>query len=301
MRRPCRSVVALLLLGLAAPAPATASRVEALIEAERAFSAMSVEKGMKEAFLANLAGDAVVFAPLPVNARKTWQERTPPRGTLVWEPHFVELASAGDLGFSMGPWERRPAPGAADTAVLVGHFVSVWRRQAEGAWKVVLDAGISHPPQGEGLGTGHLERGPEHASASRPRPAAIRRARLDLMSLDRALARPAAAGGIAKEFQRMAAEDVRYLHGGEAPVRGVAAASEAMARARASTSWSPLGAGVAQSADLGFTYGIVESRGTDPTAPPDSSVYAHLWRKGERGKWLVVIAVENALPKPPRN
>ena len=60
----------------AKPQPA----LDSLVAAERGFAAMSVEKGMKDAFLANLADDGVVFAPLPTNGRQRWEGREPAKG-----------------------------------------------------------------------------------------------------------------------------------------------------------------------------------------------------------------------------
>jgi ketosteroid isomerase-like protein len=298
MRRRYLWPSVLLTVGALTPLHADPPALDALVASERAFSAMSVEKGMKEAFVANLADDAIVFAPLPVNGKKTWEARKPPRGTLIWEPHVAEVAAAGDMGFTMGPWERRPPSDAADTTVFHGHFMTVWQRQPGGAWKAALDAGISHPPDDDGLGSGRFEPGPSHAVAGGSKPVDPKKARLALMSLDRAFARPAAANGVAQAFAALAAEDVRYLHEGSPPARGREAACDAMGRLDGSVTWRPIDGRVAKSGDLGFTYGIVESRGADLKAAPDSSTYVHVWRKGDDRRWRIVIAQEDPLPKP---
>src|SRR5580765_6563956 len=135
--------------------------LDTLADTERAFSALSVEKGMKEAFLHYLAADGLVFRPGPVNGRKVWEARTNPRGTLIWEPTFAEVAGNGDLGFTSGPWEYRPPEGGD---VSYGHFVTVWARPIEWVpdeemvWRVAAELGISHPKPERGLGAVPLER-----------------------------------------------------------------------------------------------------------------------------------------------
>ena len=76
----------------AAPGP---DALQSLVDAERGFSRMSVEQGMKDAFLGNLADDGVVFQPLPVNGRRVWEARAKSPATLIWEPAFAEVSAAG--------------------------------------------------------------------------------------------------------------------------------------------------------------------------------------------------------------
>jgi len=54
-----------------------------------------------------------------------------------WEPENVEVLDSGRLGFSSGP-VRDPA------GLRIGTFNSVWRREADGSWKIVFDKGC--PP-----------------------------------------------------------------------------------------------------------------------------------------------------------
>ena len=54
-----------------------------------------------------------------------------------WEPENVEVLDSGRLGFSSGP-VRDPS------GLRIGTFNSVWRREADGSWKIVFDKGC--PP-----------------------------------------------------------------------------------------------------------------------------------------------------------
>ena len=49
----------------------------------------------------------------------------------------------GDLGYTVGTWERRAAPGGGQTAVTRGNYLTVWKKQADGAWRVSFDTGSS--------------------------------------------------------------------------------------------------------------------------------------------------------------
>lgn len=141
---------------------AAARPIESLIAAERAFSAMSAAQGIRPAFLAYFADDAVAFSPGPLNGKERWQRRKDVPGVLEWAPEFVELSGAGDLGFSMGPSEYRASADAKDAGY--GHYVTVWRRDARGDWKVALDCGTSHPRPERGPREIEVAEGPAHAA-----------------------------------------------------------------------------------------------------------------------------------------
>jgi ketosteroid isomerase-like protein len=57
-----------------------------------------------------------------------------PNAPFSWTPEFVEVLDSGTLALSTGP-VRDPA------GKRVGTFNSVWRREAGGQWKIVLDNG----------------------------------------------------------------------------------------------------------------------------------------------------------------
>ena len=60
-----------------------------LVDAELAFARMGVERGVRDAFLANFADDGIAFEPAPVRLRETWSALAPylGRGVYVNELH----------------------------------------------------------------------------------------------------------------------------------------------------------------------------------------------------------------------
>ena len=57
-----------------------------------------------------------------------------PQAPFSWGPEFVEVLDSGKLAMSSGP-VRDPS------GKRTGTFNSVWRREADGQWKIVLDNG----------------------------------------------------------------------------------------------------------------------------------------------------------------
>ena len=64
--------------------------------------------------------------------------------TLTWRPVTVEVSPGGNMGYTIGRWDRtaRVRDGIVTTH---GSYVTIWRKQGDGTWKVVLDIGTSDP------------------------------------------------------------------------------------------------------------------------------------------------------------
>jgi len=137
-----------LLAGCAAVAPGTgaapdlAGRAAEVRAAETAFSRAMAERDFT-AFAAYVADDAVFIdggRPLRGKAAVLAQWKTyfeGPVAPFTWRPEIVEVAAAGELGYSEGPVTN------ADGKVSIRYF-STWRRDpASGRWLVVFDNGYS--------------------------------------------------------------------------------------------------------------------------------------------------------------
>ena len=127
----------------------TISDKEQMMKTDEAFSSMSRQHGMKKAFIEYMDNDAVLLRPnhLPVVGADAIEFLTQANDTsysLTWKPSSSEISSSGDLGFTYGVYELK----LPDTS-LSGTYVSIWKKQADGKWKFVLDTGnegISNAP-----------------------------------------------------------------------------------------------------------------------------------------------------------
>jgi ketosteroid isomerase-like protein len=69
-----------------------------------------------------------------------------PNMTLHWTPTKVEAGRSGDLGYSMGTYELTFNDPKGKPMTDHGKYVTVWRKQADGSWKVVADVFNSDLP-----------------------------------------------------------------------------------------------------------------------------------------------------------
>jgi ketosteroid isomerase-like protein len=120
----------------------------------------------------------------------------------------------------------------------------------------------------------------------------------ELLQADRAFAEAVAERGLEAWVAAFAPDGLMLPAAGEV-VNGTVAIREAMAPAFANPEfrliWSPLGGGLAESDDLGYTYGTYES--LDGSPEPTRGKYVTIWKRDEGGKWRVVLDLGNREPK----
>jgi ketosteroid isomerase-like protein len=123
------------------PDPRLPAELQAVVEAERSFSKRCAEVGIRDSFLEFFAPDAIYFNPEPNLARPDFEARRSSKTpSLQWEPQQVLLSRSGTLAVSTGPSQVKD-----QDKTMHGQFVSVWQRQPNGEWKVVLDIGTRRP------------------------------------------------------------------------------------------------------------------------------------------------------------
>ncbi len=269
--------------------------LQSLIEAERAFSKLSEEKGIKEAFLFYLADDSIVFRPRPVPGRKAY-EAAPDESPvlLTWEPAYAEVAPDGDLGYTTGPYQFKDKSKPVDPA-RYGHYVSLWQKQPGGLWKVVLDVGIRHPQPGF--------RPVEVMTWKESRPKRLvkvdKLAELNnLLRVEADFSAKAAAEGILAAYTAFAQDDIRFYRDGSPPETGMEAVRQATSQSLGKSTWEPMDGDVSRWGTLGFIFGTAATRSGGATdAATASTSYLRIWRKTPDGQWK--IALDLAVPIPP--
>jgi len=65
-------------------------------------------------------------------------------------------------------------------------------------------------------------------------------------------------------------------------------------------SWTPVGADISGSGDLGYTYGTFEFRSKDKDGKPtvERGKYASIWKLQQDGTWKVVLDMGNSASQP---
>lgn len=265
------------------------SPLQSLLNAETGFAQMSAQQGTRPAFLANLADDAIVFEPGPVNGKQLWLKRQPSDSRLTWQPLFADVSRAGDIGYTTGPWEFRKTPADAKDAAF-GQFLSIWRQKPEGTWKVIIDGGIdtaraagnsssSQPPPVEPAAEGN----PDVKSARRAFAAAER-------EFDEASQKDAGAAII-----NDASNGVRVYRSGKFPAVGRDAARLMLGYDHGKTKTTRAGGGFSRSGDMGYSYGDYSTERLDGI---EHGSYIAIWKAAIGGDWKLAIDFRVRRPVP---
>jgi ketosteroid isomerase-like protein len=132
--------------------PALAGPADDMMAADRAFSALSVEKGSHTAFLAYMANDVRLYDGdhppiLGKAAAADYYAKNPqsPGNRLEWTPVEADASPDGALGFTRGTWLLTAKGADGKAARFTGYYVTMWKRQTDGQYKFTLDIGGDDP------------------------------------------------------------------------------------------------------------------------------------------------------------
>jgi len=272
----------LLAAAAAAPSslPAPPRAVAPVVEAERAFAAMAEEKGTGEAFKTFIAEDGQMFMPAPTRARPLLQSGKIGFGPIRWWPVYAGLAASGDLGFTTGPFVA-----GQGTDLHYGTYFTIWKRQADGTWRWVLDHGSPQkaPPSA-----------PAAASPVSALPAGAGKAAgaWDGVEAAEAALAKALAVDAPNALRTALAADARLLRSGPPTAVGRAAVDAALAAEPARIVATRIGGAVSSAGDLAYTYGT--AAWTDASGERHG-YYVRIWQRRPDG-WTLVVDETNAPP-----
>jgi ketosteroid isomerase-like protein len=122
-----------------------------IVKADTEF-ARSVADRNRERFLSLIAETATFNGGSPNELRgrdaimKGWEDFFTADGpTLTWAPSKGEVIGAGDVGYTIGRSVLRAKDKDGKPTERIGQYVTVWKKQADGSWKVVFDTGSTFP------------------------------------------------------------------------------------------------------------------------------------------------------------
>lgn len=138
----------------ATPNPLTDSTVKPgkmlLFDLEARFARDVLQRG-GAAFASWFAEDGVALgngaAPLIGRVAIAKSANWSPRDyQLTWTPTDGVMGPSGDMGYTWGHFEGRSKDANGNPVLTSGRYITMWRKEPDGNWKVVLDAGANDAP-----------------------------------------------------------------------------------------------------------------------------------------------------------
>jgi ketosteroid isomerase-like protein len=103
----------------------------------KAFADWFAEDGVE---LSN--GRAPVIGQVAIVKDANW---SPKEFQLSWAPTDGAMGPSGDMGYTWGHYEGHSKDANGNPVTTTGRYMTIWRKQPDGNWKVVLDAGSNEP------------------------------------------------------------------------------------------------------------------------------------------------------------
>ena len=285
-------VLSLLVTPFVTAQDAVPPALQAMADTERDFAKTAKTKGIRDSFLDFFAEDSIAFTPDPTSARERLLKQTPTPfslNELLWEPRTGDVAASGEIGWLTGPstFIDHSAP---DVTPRYGNYLSVWRKQADGRWRVFIDVGTglraeaTFAPGFTRMPFGARYTGKDGKAAGEK----------SLLEADRGLNARAAQDGAARAYADQVVSGTRLHRPGGPPAIGpqaIASWLEANAGGLTATSTA---AESSAAGDLGYSYGKYDLK----TPRVESGAYIRVWTRDASGRWFVVADVVQ--PTAPR-
>ena len=121
----------------------------AMMKADREFNQAAAARNM-DRFLA-LVSENAVFDSAEGRGReavkKAWAPffEGPSGPTISWAPARAESLVAGDVGYTVGTWERHTKDARGNGITRKGQYLTVWRKEKDGVWRATFDTGSTSP------------------------------------------------------------------------------------------------------------------------------------------------------------
>jgi ketosteroid isomerase-like protein len=268
-----------------------------LVEAERAFARTSLQKGIRESFIEFFADDGIGFDPHPIKVKEAYLKQpapaTRPPVVLDWQPVYADVSRAGDLGYTTGPYTfTNNSPEKKSTHY--GFYFSIWKKQSDGSWKVVVDCGIDTPDHSSRKF--EFKPAPQIRSSKAMSKLDLETERAALVHLDRQFLEVSRSLGTMNGYLKYLSKDARLHRNGGFPVIGESAIRSLLSESNAGLSWEPLKSDVSQSDDLGYTYGSYELK-LPKTTVTEKGYYVRIWKRDQKGNWK--LELDTLSPVPP--
>jgi ketosteroid isomerase-like protein len=121
---------------------------DALLAADREFDAATAEKKFDgfSSFLADNVSTLRADQPVlrgKVAMQRVWKPLIENQSiSLRWQPIRADISKSRDLGYTVGSYTITQTDEKGSAIVGTGKYLTIWRLQNDGSWKVEFDTGV---------------------------------------------------------------------------------------------------------------------------------------------------------------
>ena len=255
--------------------------VSSLVAAENYFAGLAKEKGIRKAFLTVSDDQTIIFRPGPVKAVDHFDKKDDIDAELIWHPVLAKISKSGDWGFTTGPFEYRS--GEKST---YGDYVSVWRMNSKGVWKLAIDMGIDHEKPKKEPQLQFFD--PKSSKFFRQRSAARQKQREEMILTSDRLFSKTLIKYSNLAYNVFLADNARLLFPGREPLIGKSVITDFLRNQELEINTEVTDADRATGSDLAYTYGTAAITQKGKT---EQYHYLRIWEVQDGHKWNVILEI----------
>jgi ketosteroid isomerase-like protein len=260
--------------------------LKSMLRTEFDFIAAARKQSTRAAFLAYLTDETIMFSgPQAVKGKKLFEDRQEDESLLAWEPDFADIAGSGDFGYDTGPSSYRKSR-TDEKPLSFGSFVSVWKKQPDGNWKLAIDIGIYPQPS---VGNITLK---TSGSQLLKRAVQNKGSKEDLIRREIGFIHEFEKKAISA-YQASSSNEVRLYRMDHAPAVGLAGMSSILKwqHGHQKIKYHVIDGECASSGDLGYVYGSATIEAVEGSAEKIKANYLRIWKKEQGENWKMVVDV----------
>ena len=279
-----RSLLAAIILSGFSLSAISQTKVEVgtVVSAEENFNKLVERKGIKDGFLAVADPEGIVFKPNAVKINDFYNGIDKQPGKLSWQPKFARISANGDLGFTAGPYVYQN--GKTDDDKVYGDYVSIWRLDAEGKFKLLVDLGIQHPEPEQNVVTDFKEPDLSKQKAPSKDPFAGKNI---LTATDKTFNHSLSLSALAA-YKEFLSPEARYYFPGFEPMTGTDKILKFLDNEGISISAETVNVGRSTSNDLAYTYGTARIKKGNIV---NNYNYVRVWEIDATHKWNMLLEI----------
>jgi hypothetical protein len=269
--------------------PDSSSAIFSMRETERDFARASAAIGRNAAFAEYFAEKSVLFTDKWItNGKQFSKERKASPVILKWEPELMDISDSRDFGISTGPWEAQEyRPNTSPLAT--GYFLTVWKKQSDDTWSVILDGGSETPVAANNkhtfsfpAGADKVVKNPSFYDSGLLSKALSEREKQFLTEWEKS--------PISSTYISFLEPNARIQMKGHLPTINADTINAFISGFDKKLIWETAGSGAASSGDLGFTYGLLQIRDSQAGT---KGHYVRIWKKLPGKSWKIVLEMIN--------
>ncbi|MFB2120591.1 MULTISPECIES: DUF4440 domain-containing protein [Parapedobacter] len=272
--------IVLLLVGSHSVNAQVLGKVGSLLMADRTAARLSETKGPYAAWSSVVDRNSTFFTPKPIDALEYLNSRPNIPDVMTWRPTFAAIAKSMEFGVTAGTLSFQ----RIGAIKRYGEYVTVWRRDRKGNWKIDLRAQIEHHGGNEEPDLHYVE--PDNKDYTRFKTKERIQQRKEIVTSNDQLLSTVLKTDAAIAYGEFLAEDARLYFPWKTPIIGKAAILDFVKEQDLAVQAKSLVANRSYSGELAYSYGEAFVATASETLQCN---YVRIWQLQPDFQWRVII------------